>query len=146
MADTITASIGWGGAVFIHNGTTLYELKHVRSFKPPYSTRERVDATHLKSAGRRREMIPGLFETTSITVSPNYRPGSDTATLLPAAVAAGDQRDAKFVIPLDGDDNVDITCDVIVTAYEVDDVQKDEAMIASVTLEVVGAITQAASA
>ncbi len=147
MAETQTPSIGWGGEVHLHNGTLLFELKHVVGFKPPYNVRERVDATHLKSPGKRRQQIAGLFETTSVPVQLHYRPGSDTDTLLLAAVAAGDERVAKFVIPMDGEPNVDIEPEaVVVTSYEPDDVEVDGVMMATATFEIVGDLDQAASA
>jgi predicted secreted protein len=142
MAETQVASIGWGGMVRLHNGTALAELMNVTGFKPPYNTRERVDATHLKSAGRRRQMIAGLFETTTIGITLHYRPNSDTDALLRAAVAAGNSRAAEFTIPEDGDPNVLVTCNVVVLSYEADDVEVDGVMTATAEFEIVGDITQ----
>lgn len=50
MAETQLASVGYMGAVFLHNGTTLFELKQVKGFDiPNLGEREQVETTHLKT-------------------------------------------------------------------------------------------------
>lgn len=58
MAETQVASTGYNGEVHLStDGTALNldELVQVVSFSLPSDTAERVETTHLKSPGRRRE-------------------------------------------------------------------------------------------
>ena len=62
MAETQEASIGWGGEVWLSTDDTegnLVELVQVVSFSLPSDTADRVETTHLKSPGRRRQYTAG---------------------------------------------------------------------------------------
>lgn len=143
MADTQGASIGWGGTIKLHNGTALYELKNIISFKPPPYNRTRVDTTHLKSPNRRPQSIPGLYESVEATGTMHYRAGSDTDVLMRSAAAAGNLRACEITIPLDGDADQIISVSAAVTSYEPQEVQAGEAMTATFTLYIEDAPTQA---
>ncbi len=63
MAETQKSSVGYMGAVLLHNGTLLYELKEVKGFGiPNLGEREQVETTHLKSPGWRREYVSTFYE------------------------------------------------------------------------------------
>jgi hypothetical protein len=145
MAETQTASTGYNGEVWIHNGTILYELVGVTGFKPPNQSRERIDASTLKDL--RPVTIGGRYVDGEVTVGLIYRPESTTDTMLSALVVSQEAVDMKLVIPaIDGDPAQDLTFDGRVIGYEVDDLSAESAMTATLTIEVVGAVTKAASA
>lgn len=147
MAETQEASIGWGGEVWLGTdatAATLAELVQVVSFTLPSDSTDRVETTHLKSPNRRREYTSGLIDGGEVSVVLNFRPGSDTDTKLEAALTAGDERSAKFVVPQLGVAAWDYSTTVIVTGYDKGEVTADGKMEATVTLAVSGAITAAA--
>lgn len=136
MAETQDASIGWGGEVKLKfSGTTFTELMHVKGFTLPSSVREQIDATHLKSAGRRPTKVAGMYQDSDIAVKLNYRPGTDTDTKLLAAVNAGTEIDADLGIPINGVIVMRATCKVVVTGYSPDEITTG-LMTASATLSV----------
>lgn len=143
MAETQKASIGWAGEVWLHDGTALYELVQVTSFGLPSDTVDRVETTHLKSPNRRREYVSGLVDGGEVEVVLNFRPGSTTDTLLETALATGDSRACKFVVPIAGTPVRDYTTTAIVTGYERGPVTAEDAMEATVTLAITGAVTAA---
>ena len=103
MAETQLASVGYMGAVFLHNGTTLVELQQVKGFDvPALGEREQVETTHLKSAAWRRTYVSTFFEDSDFTVTLNFRPLSDTDILLDDALGDGDIRAMKVVLPENG--------------------------------------------
>jgi predicted secreted protein len=96
------ARIGWGGEVHLSTDNTeanLTELAEVTDCTFPQDEVEEVEATHLKSPGRRREFISGMIDGGEVTVSGNYVPGSATDLLLTGAKETGTTRKVKFVIP-----------------------------------------------
>ena len=99
MAETQEATDGYNGEFWFHNGTALYELRQVKSMGQPSMEREREEVTHLKSPGRRRQYISTWYADQEIEVVLNSRALSDTDTLLRGAVAEGDVRAFKQVIP-----------------------------------------------
>lgn len=103
MAETQEATLGYGGEFHLHNGTVLYECIQVKEFDiPSPGTRGRVETTHLKSAGWRKEYVSGFYEDAEFEVVLNSRIRSATDVLLADALADGDVRAFKAVIPEDG--------------------------------------------
>lgn len=141
--ETQLAGTGWGGEFWVHNGTTLTELKQVVSFTLPQDETDEVDITHLKSAGRRREYAEGLIDSGEFTVVLNYRPNSDTDILLRGFQAAGGQRAFKAVIPERGVATWQVTGNVIMRGYDRGEVNAEDKMEATVTFRVTGALTEA---
>jgi hypothetical protein len=99
MAETQEATDGYNGEFWFGNPTTLYELRQVKSMGQPSMERERTETTHLKSPGRRRQYISTWYADSEIEVVMNGRALSDTDKLLRGAVAVGDIRPFKQVIP-----------------------------------------------
>ncbi|QUT07914.1 hypothetical protein KFK14_11295 [Sphingobium phenoxybenzoativorans] len=130
------ASIGWGGEVHLFNGTTLYELHEVVSFTLPPDTDSEVDATHLKSPGRRRSTVPGLIEDSTFQVVLNYRPLSDTDILIRAARAARDTRAMKLVIPQNGQPFAQVELTAKCTGHSRGEISPEGVMQATVTFQV----------
>lgn len=138
MAETQDATVGYMGEFWLYNGSQLYELVEVQSFKiPEPGAREQVETTHLKSPGYRRTYVSTFYEDSDFEVTLNTRLLSTTDTLLSAALAADDVRTFKAVIPENGVPvaNVQGTCRVI--AYDRGTVEKDAVITATVTLRVV---------
>jgi hypothetical protein len=103
MAETQAATVGYFGEFHLHNGTTLYELVSVKSFDiPTTGAREQVEVTDLKSPGWRREHVSTFYEDSDFNVVLNTRVLSDTDVLLADALADGDIRAFKAVIPENG--------------------------------------------
>lgn len=146
MADTQDASIGWGGALRIANGSgVLTEIQKVTGLKPPSNRRARVEVTHLKSPDQRPEYINGLFEDSEVTATVFHRPGSDTANLLFDASAANTSRAVEIDIPLAGEAVETYSFNAYVS-YEVDNIEAGTAMTAAISLSITGAVTKADAA
>jgi hypothetical protein len=146
MAETQEASIGWGGEVWLSTDATeanLAELVQVVSFALPSDTADRVETTHLKSPNRRREYTSGLVDGGEVTVTLNFRPGSDTDQAIEDALEAGDERYVRFVVPELGVPSWMYDTTVIVTGYDKGEVSAGDKMEATVTLSLTGAITGA---
>ena len=144
MAETQLASVGYMGAVSLHNGTTLVELKEVKMFDiPALGEREQVETTHLKSPAWRREYVSTFFEDSDFSVTLNFRPLSDTDVLLDAALTTSNTRSMKIVLP----ENGIAVAQVLLTArcinYTRGEVSTNDVMEATATFRVVtiGAIT-----
>jgi hypothetical protein len=138
MAETQDATVGYMGEFHLHDGSSLYELREVQSFKiPEPGSREQVETTHLKSPGWRRTHVSTFYEDSDFEVTLNTRVLSTTDTLLSAALAADDTRAFKAVIPENGVPTARIegTCRVI--GYDRGTVEKDVVITATVTLRVV---------
>lgn len=134
------AAIGYGATFSLHNGTSLVELEEVFSITPPNPQSAQVEATHYKSSGRTREYITGLIDLGEGTIEMNYVPGSPSDVLLRAAVAAGNARDYKIVIP-DSPSNWQAIGKCIVTGYE-RSLPVDDRMTVTVTVRFTGAATE----
>lgn len=138
MAETQSATVGYMGAFSLHNGTVLYELVEVTQFDiPSTGAREQVETTHLKSPGWRREHVSTFYEDSDFTVTLNTRLLSDTDVLLADALADGDTRAFKAVIPENGAPVAQIegTCRVI--DYQRGTVEAGAVIQATVTIRVV---------
>lgn len=137
MAETQEASVGYMGEVWLHNGTTLYELNQVKSFPiPGNEERETVDATHLKSPGWRREEIETFYVDEEFEVVLNSRPLSTTDTLLASAAAAKDTRAMLLVIPENGVPVAQVPLTVQVRSYVRGEVSIDGVMEATATFRI----------
>ena len=146
MAETQKATLGYAGEFHLHNGTALYECVEVKEFDiPSPSAREQVEKTHLKSANWTREYLSGFYEDSDFEVTFNSRIRSDTDVLLADALADGDTRAFKVVIPEDGvaASKIEGTCRCI--GYNRGRVVADGVLEATATLRVV-TITAAAAA
>lgn len=146
MAETQKASIGWGGAVFLSPTNLvagLVELVQVVSFTLPDNTTDRVETTHLKSPNRRREYTAGLTDGGEVEVVLNFRPGSDTDLAIVAAIAAGDEKAIKFVVPQLGVAAWQYSTLGIVTGYNRGSITVDGKMEATMTIAITGAVTAA---
>jgi hypothetical protein len=143
MAEDVNTSIGWGGELWLHDGTALYELVEVVSMTPPSGEKERVEYTHLKSPGKRRQYKPGLVADSEASAVINYRPGSTTDTLLRSAYNIGDDRAIKMVFPEDGVEAYQVTFTGAVSNYSPGEVVADGIMQATVTFTVASADTWA---
>jgi hypothetical protein len=138
MAETQDATLGYMGEYHLHNGTTLYELRQVKEFDVPGAgPREQVEATHLKSPDWRREYVSGFYEDTDFEVMLNCRELSDTDALLEAALAAGDTRAFKAVLPANGAPAAQITGTCRCTGYDRGRVISDGVREATATFRVV---------
>ena len=145
MAETQKASIGWGGEFWMHDGTTLKELVQVVSFTLPQDEIDDVETTHLKSPDRRREFIAGMRDGGEISVVMNYRPLSDTDELCRDAMALGDVRPIRFVIPQGGVAAAQVDTTGYVRGYDRGEVTADGKMEATLTIKISGAETQVAA-
>jgi hypothetical protein len=147
MAETQTPSAGWGGEFHLSTDGTeanLEELFHVVSFGLPNDEVEEIETTHLKSPNRRREFIAGMRDGGEVEVVLNYRPGSDTDTMILAALAAGTVRACRFVIPNNGVPAYQVDTSCIVRGYDRGTVEANGKMEATLTLRITGAQTQEA--
>jgi xanthine/CO dehydrogenase XdhC/CoxF family maturation factor len=146
------ARIGWGGAVFVSANNTeagLVELGEVTDCTFPQDETDEVEATHLKSPGRRKEFLAGLIDGGEVTVNLNYVPGSATDILLVAAKAAGTTRKVRFVIPSDdgtGAADWNIVTSGFVKKYAPDGMAPGDKMTATATIRITGDQEQGAGA
>lgn len=103
MSEDQKAGTAYKSQFYLHNGSALYKLRHVKEFDVPGATsREQEEVTHLESEDWRREYASTFYEDSDIEVLMNSRPLSDTDTLLAAALAADDIRAFKAVIAISG--------------------------------------------
>jgi hypothetical protein len=138
MAETAEATVGYMGEFHLHNGSSLYELVQVKSFDiPTTGAREQVETTSLKSPGWRRQHVSTFYEDSEFNVILNSRLLSDTDTLLADALADGDTRAFKAVIPENGEPAAQIegTCRCI--NYTRGTVSPDEVIEATATFRIV---------
>lgn len=147
MAETQEASTGWGGEVWVSTDDTagnLSELNNVRSFTTGNPTAERVETTHLKVPGRRRTYTAGMIDSGEASVVVNARRGSDTYTLIKAALTAGDERYVRFNYPELG--TLVWTQDImgVVTAVDEGEVSADGNMELTVTISLNEVVSDAA--
>jgi hypothetical protein len=103
ITENVTPSIGYKDEFHLHNGTALYKLKGVKEFDMPVGgTREQIEVTDLDADDYRRQYISGFYEDADFEVALNARPLSTTDELLTAARDAGDVREFKAVLAVDG--------------------------------------------
>jgi Lambda phage tail tube protein, TTP len=138
MAETQKASVGYMGEVWLHNSTLLYELREVKGFGiPTLGEREQVETTHLKSPEWRRTYTSTFYEDSDFDVMLNFRPLSDTDVLLADALADGDVRAMKVVLPENGVPTAQIELTVRCINYSRGEVAPNDVMEATATFRVV---------
>ena len=135
-----SARIGWSSEVWLDNASNvLTQLEEVIAISVPNAQVEDVEATHMLSAGRRREYVAGLIEDGEGTFEFNLIPGGATDLLIQAAVDDGVVRDYEVIIP-DGAFGQKFAGDCIVKGYE-RSVPIDDRMTATMTVRFTGAVT-----
>ncbi len=139
------AKTGWGGEFHLANGSgVLTELVEVVSFTLPNSVTDQIDASHLKSPGRRREKIAGMIDDGDIQVIVNYVPGGATDVLIRARKASGNIDDFMAVIPRETA-NWEINGTGFVSGWDRGEIVGDGIMRGTMTLTVSGDQTEAAA-
>lgn len=97
------AIIGHGTNYAIHDGAdpgAFVDLAEVIDIgDPPSDTVDDVEATHLKSPGRRKEYISGLIDGGDASFMLNWLPGSDTDDFIYALLASGETRQHRITWP-----------------------------------------------
>jgi predicted secreted protein len=138
--------IGIGAEFWLDSaGDVLTQLSEILSVALPNSQVADVEATHMASPNRRREYVAGLIDDGEGTVEMNYVPGSDTDILLRAALADGETRDYKVVLPVADGSTWEVTGDCIVKGYE-RNAPIDDRMTATLTIRFTGSSSEAAGA
>lgn len=138
---------GWGGQVWLHNGVALTKLAGVTEIEFPEETFDEEEVTNLESPNRRKEFIRTLSDPGSFTVKMNYVPANATDTLCRAALAAGDGRAFKIVVPAaDGTASRMFTGTAFAKGYKPDALAAGKAKTITLLLRVTGAVTEGAAA
>ena len=142
------ARIGWGGEVQLgltEDAGSLVELEEVRSCTLPSDEADEHEVTHLKSPGKRKEFIGGMIDAGDMTISLNYVPGGATDLLLTAALAAGDTRAVRVIIPdQTGAPAWQATMAGFVKRYAPDNIEPNAPITATAVIRITGAKSQAA--
>ena len=136
MAAT-NAVIGYGTTLGIYNGATYDAVAEILTLQLPDFVRDAVEATNMASLGEVREYIAGLMGVGELTFEFNYIP-SASDKILAAQVAGVGQFKIAFA------NSVNWVFKAIVTKYS-PAVPLDDKMVGSVSLQVTGAGTWAAS-
>jgi predicted secreted protein len=143
---TTAVGIGLGARFYLDSAAdVLTELSEIISVALPNSQVEDVEATHMASPNRRREFVAGLIDDGEGTIEMNYVPGSATDVLIVAALADGETRDYKVVLPVADGSTWEVTGDCIVKGYE-RNAPIDDRMTATLTVRFTGASAEAAGA
>lgn len=138
---------GWGGQAHLHNGTALTKLLGVTEVNLPEDQVDEIEVTTLEAAGRRKEFISGMIDSGTFDVVMNYVAGSTTDDLCRDALTAGDVRAWKIVVPdAAGVAARQFTGNGFVRGYKIDAMRPGDAMTATLTIRVSGAVTEAAAA
>lgn len=138
------ARIGYGAEFWLDDATgTLTKLAEITNVTPPNPQVSDVEATHFESPGRRREYVTGLIEDGEGTFEMNYVPGSDTDELIREALADGETREYRIIVP-DGADGWQIDGSCIVRGYE-RNIPIDDRMTATLTVRFTGDVVETAA-
>jgi len=134
VENTMTdAALGYGTAYRVWDASltipALVEIGEVINVTPPGGTSDRVDATHMKSPGRRREYIAGLIDSGEASFEINWVPGSATDELLRTLQTSG----AIVQHQIEWANGVTVTYDAAITGYE-KSVPIDDRMTATITV------------
>lgn len=138
MPELVSPSLGYKDEFHLYNGTLLYKLRGVKEFDVPTGgSREQVEVTDLDAPDWRRQYINGFYEDSDFEVALNYRPLSDTDTLLATARDEGDARAFKVVLAEDGVPVAQITGTARCTGYAPGRVAVGDVKEATATFRVV---------
>lgn len=146
------ARIGWGGRLYLSTDNTeahLVELTEVRDCGFPSDETDEVEATHLRSPGRRKEFLAGLIDGGEFTATTNYVPGNATDLALTEAKETGTTRKIRIVIPDEtgtGTADWNIVTSAFVKKYSPDRMAPGDVITATATFRVTGAQEQGAGA
>ncbi|TCM56156.1 phage tail tube protein [Rhizobium sp. PP-F2F-G48] len=103
---------------------------------PGSATADRVEATHMKSPGRRREYIAGLIDSGEASFEINWVPGSPTDELIRRVFETGETVRHRITFP----NKARVTYEAQITGYE-KDIPVDDRMTATVSVSVSGTET-----
>ncbi|OLP56670.1 phage tail protein [Rhizobium rhizosphaerae] len=130
------AKIGYGTKYEIKAtaaAAVFTEVAEVTSVTPGAASADRIEATHMKSPGRRREYIAGLIDSGEAEFEINYIPGNATDILLRTLMSSGDVTDHKITFP----NGVTVTFKASITGFE-KSIPVDDRMTATITVSVSG--------
>lgn len=111
-------------------------VAEVTMVTPGSATADRVEATHMKSPGRRREYIAGLIDSGEASIEINWVPGSATDELIRRVFESGETVLHRITFP----NKARVAFEAQITGYE-KDVPVDDRMTATITVSVSGAET-----
>ena len=109
------------------------ELAEVKNVTPGATSVDRVEATHMKSPGRRREYVAGLVDSGEASFEINWIPGNATDELIVHLMSTGATVDHRITFPSGNR----VTFEAQITGYERDTPMED-IMTATVTVSVSG--------
>lgn len=127
------ALIGYGTGLEVFSSGAFVEIAEVFNVTPGEATTDRVDATHMKSPGRRREYISGLIDSGEASFEINWIPGSPTDVILRDLQTSGENVDWRFIFK----NGVTLTVEASVTGFS-KAVPLDDKMSATLTLSLSG--------
>lgn len=127
------AAIGYGSTYRIWDATlgvpAFVDVAEVINITPPGGTSDRVDATHMKSPGRRREYIAGLIDSGEASFEINWVPGGPTDEMLRTLLTSGTIVQHQIEFP----NGFTVTYDAAITGYE-KTLPIDDRMTATITV------------
>lgn len=109
------------------------EVAEVINVTPGEASTDRVEATHMKSPGRRREYVAGLIDSGEASLEINWVPGSPTDELLRRLFDSGETVEHRITFPNDAR----VTFDAQITGFS-KAVPIDDRMTATITVSVSG--------
>lgn len=131
------AAIGYGIKYEIWDASlevpAFADVAEVFNVTPGEATADRIDATHYRSPGRRREYISGLIDNGEASFELNWIPGSDTDVLLRDLFASGATVEHRITFPND----VTVTYSASIIGYS-KALPVDDRMTATITVAVSG--------
>jgi predicted secreted protein len=127
------AQIGYNTGYFIKQSGLFVEIGEVITVTPGEATSDRVDATHMKSAGRKREYISGLIDPGEASFEINWIPGGPTDQILRNLFDSGETVEHKQVYP----NGVACIYQAQITGYS-KAVPIDDRMTATITVSISG--------
>jgi hypothetical protein len=137
---TTNVGIGLGTEFWLDNASNvLTQLDEVLSVTPPNPQIDDVEATHMASTAR--EFIAGLIDYGEGQFEFNYVPNNATDVLIRAAVADGNTRSYKVVLPIADGTTQEITGECIVKGW-VRNVPIDDRMTATLSIRFSGSPTE----
>lgn len=139
---TTLADIGYDASFGIEGATagTFVAVAEIVAITPPGLTRGAVEATHLKSPGRTKEFIPGLFETGEASFTLNFEPDVYDTILDEAALVDGGNYRITFP------DTSTLTFEGFFTGLTPPELTGEGKMEATATIKPKGVVTYAPAA